>query len=263
MRRLRAALRLAADSADPVRGRLLISLAWAESERGRVDLGFRLLDEAEGLLPADGRPVLHAQRAVLLRRNGRNDLAGPEFDRAVAGLTDRPAAGAGPLDLVKALNNRSLLHLDAGRVGAARDDLARGLRLARRHGLDLVAALVEVNLGCLDVVAGDLPAALGAFAAARPAYQRIAPGRLAALDVERARALVAAGLFREADRCLAGALAQAGAQGQDHTRADALQVRAEAALLAGRPAAAAEWSAAARADFHRRGNRRQIGRAHV
>jgi CHAT domain-containing protein/tetratricopeptide (TPR) repeat protein len=254
VRRLRAALRLAADRADPVRGRLLVSLAWAEAERGRVDLGFRLLDEASLLLPASALPLLHAQRAVLLRRNGRTDRAAPEFDRAIAGLTD-------PLDLVKALNNRALLRLDTGRVSAAREDLGRALTLARRHALTMMAAVAQMNLGCLDYVSGDLPTALGTFSAIRPVYESVVPGRVAVVDIERARALVAAGLFREADRCLAGALARATSQGQDHTRADALQVRAEAALLAGNPLAAATWSATARSGFRRRGNPRHAALA--
>ncbi|MEU4242898.1 CHAT domain-containing tetratricopeptide repeat protein [Actinoplanes sp. NPDC026619] len=254
VRRLRAALRLAADAEPGVRGLLLISLAWAESERGRVDLGFRLLDEAEPLLPPSGRAVVHGQRAVMLRRNGRNDLALPEFDRAIAGLAE-------PLDLVKALNNRSLLHLDAGRVGAARDDLDRALRIALRHGFDPVTPLLRVNVGCLEVVAGNLPAALGAFAAARPDYERFIPGRLSGLYLETARALVAAGLFAEADRELADSVALATELRQDHTRAEALQGRAEAALLAGRPEAALEWAAAARADFARRKNRRRAALA--
>src|SRR5262249_58967488 len=56
VRTLRAGLRLTNQAAahrggDPalaeLHGRLLISLAWAESERGRVEVGFALLDEAE------------------------------------------------------------------------------------------------------------------------------------------------------------------------------------------------------------------------
>jgi hypothetical protein len=250
VRRLRAALKLAA---DPVRARVLISLAWVEAERGRVGSGFRLLDEASALVPPEGRAVLHAQRALLLHRNGRADLAGPEFDLAIAGLTV-------PLDLVKALNNRALLRLDSGVVSGARDDLSRALGLARRHSLTMMAAVAQANLGCLEYVAGDLPAALGTFVAVRPAYEAVVPGRLAALDVERARALIAAGLFREADRCLAGALAQAAAQSLDHVRAEAFQVRAEAALLAG-SSSAAEWSATAQSHFRRRGNPRQAALA--
>ncbi|GAA0496669.1 hypothetical protein GCM10010167_64520 [Paractinoplanes deccanensis] len=251
-RRLRAALRAAGEADPAVRGRILVTLAWAEAERGHVDQGFHLLDEAEPLLPPPTRAVLHAQRAVLLRRNGHNERALPEFDSAIAGLPEHEA----PLDLVKVLNNRALLHRDAGRVGACRDDLTRALRIAHRHDFALLAALIRVNLGCLDVLAGDLPAALGAFGAARPEYERVAPGRLSHLAVERSRALVAAGLFREADRELAAAIAQARAQSQDHTLADALQVRAEAALLAARPIAAVTWATEARTLFLRRGNRR-------
>lgn len=264
VRRLRAGLRLTlADRADPdpalveVRARLLVSLAWAESERGRVDLGFRVLDQADPLMPPSLRPVLLAQRALLLKRSGRNDAALREFDRAIA-LLER---WADPLDLVKALNNRSLVHLEAGHVRAARADLQRGAGIAEEHGLAVPAALTMVNLGCLDVISGDLPSALRAFAAARVRYQALAPGRLANLAVERARALVAAGLFLEADRELAAAIDQASHQRLSHTYADALQVRAEAALLAGRSQAAAHWARQAQDRFLARRNSRRAALA--
>ena len=259
VRQLRAGLRLigaAADSGDPavaeVRGRLLISLAWAESERGRVDAGFRLLDQAEQHITGAQRPVLLAQRGLLLKRSGHNDQALRQYDEAVALLTE-----ASPLDLVKVLNNRSLVHLEAGHIRLARADLHRCGQVAARHGLALHAALARVNLGCMDVVAGDLPSALGAFAAARADYELLAPGRLASLAVERARALVAAGLFTEADRELAYAAEQAAAQRLSHTYADAAAVRAEAALLAGRAQAAAQWAREARARFLGRDNTRR------
>jgi hypothetical protein len=259
VRQLRAGLRLigaAADNGDPtvaeVRDRLLISLAWAESERGRVDAGFRLLDQAERHITRAQRPVLLAQRGLLLKRSGRNGLALRQYDEAVALLTE-----TSPLDLVKVLNNRSLVHLEAGHIRLARADLRRCGEVAARHGLALHAALARVNLGCMDVVAGDLPSALGAFAAARADYELLAPGRLASLAVERARALVAAGLFTEADRELAYAAEQAAAQRLTHTYADAAAVRAEAALLAGRAQAAAQWAREARGRFLGRANTRR------
>ena len=259
VRQLRAGLRLigtAADGGDPavaeIRGRLLISLAWAESERGRVDTGFRLLDQAEQHITPAQRPVLLAQRGLLLKRSGRNDLALRQYDEAVALLTE-----TSPLDLVKVLNNRSLVYLEAGHIRLARADLHRCGQVAARHGLALHVALSRVNLGCMDVVAGDLPSALGAFAAARADYELLAPGRLASLAVERARALVAAGLFTEADRELAYAAEQAAAQRLSHTYADAAAVRAEAALLAGRAPAAAQWARDARARFLGRDNARR------
>jgi hypothetical protein len=259
VRQLRAGLRLigaAADSGDPaaaeVRGRLLISLAWAESERGRVEVGFRLLDQAEQHITGAQRPVLLAQRGLLLKRSGRNDLALRQYDEAVALLTE-----TSPLDLVKALNNRSLVHLEAGHVRLARADLRRCGQVAARHGLALHATLARVNLGCMDVVAGDLPSALGAFTAAREDFELLAPGRLTSLAVERARALVAAGLFTEADGELAYATGQSATQRLSHIYADAVAVRAEAALLAGRAPAAALWAREARARFLGRDNSRR------
>jgi tetratricopeptide (TPR) repeat protein len=264
VRQLRAGLRLigpGADGGDPasveIRGRLLISLAWAESERGRVAAGFRLLDEAERHIPPEQRPVLLAQRGLLLKRSGRNEDALRQYDEAEALLTERSS----PLDLVKMLNNRSLVHLEAGHVRLARADLRRCGQVAARHGLALHVALSRVNLGCMDVVAGDLPAALGAFAAAQADFERLAPGRLASVAVERARALVAAGLFTEADRELAYAAEQAGNQRLSYIYADAVQVRAEAALLAGRAQDAAQWARDARARFLGRDNARRAALA--
>ena len=264
VRQLRAGLRLigpdaAGDAAEfaEIRGRLLISLAWAESERGQVDTGFRLLDEAEQHIPQAQRPVLLAQRGLLLKRSGRNGLALRQYDEAVALLTEQSS----PLDLVKALNNRSLVHLEAGHILLARADLRRCGQVAARNGLALHAALARVNLGCMDVLAGDLPSALGAFAAARTEYELLAPGRLAALAVERARALLAAGLFTEADHELADAAERAAAQRLSYTYADAVQVRAEAALLAGRAAAAAQWARLAQARFLGRDNARRAALA--
>src|SRR5882757_2633362 len=263
VRQLRAGLRLigpggdAPGGGDPavaeIRARLLVSLAWAESERGRVDVGFRLLDEAERHIPRAQQAILLAQRGLLLKRSGRNEEALRQYDQAVALLTEQ----ASPLDLVKVLNNRSLVHLEAGHIRLARADLHRCRQVAERHGLALHVALSRVNLGCMDVVAGDLPSALGAFAAAREDFEALAPGRLSSLAVERARALVAAGLFTEADRELAYAAEQAAVQRISHTYADAVQVRAEAALLGGRPQATARWAREARTRFLGRDNARR------
>lgn len=258
-RELRAGLRLATrhPALRDIHARLLISLAWAESERGRVELGFRLLEEAEALVASPQRPILLGQRALLLKRNGRNAEALRRYDEAIDLLSDLTH----PSDLVKALNNRSLVHLEAGHVRLARADLRRCTEIAARHGLGLHVAMARTNLGCLDVIAGDLPSALRAFARSEADYRVLAPGRLANLAVERARALVAAGLYREAERQLADAVERAAQQQLGHTYADALQVRAEAALLAGEPVAAGRWARRARAAFLGRTNVRRAALA--
>lgn len=255
VRHLTTALRLI--DSDPgstdLRGRILVSLAFAESERGRVAAGFRALDEAEALLPASQRGILFGQRALLFRRIGRDDLALQQFDAAVSVLGEQGM----PVDLIKVLNNRSLLHLDAGRVALARSDLRRAGQAADQHAIARYSAIIELNLGCLDVLSGDLPSALRAFASVRRAYQQLAPGRLANLSVERAKALLAAGLFAEADRELAAALPSAVEQTLANTQVEIHLARAEAALLAGRSRDAAGSAAEARASLLGRGNARR------
>lgn len=256
VRLLRTALRHADGDADR-RGHILVSLAWAEAERGNVALGFELLDEAERLIPPSRRGVLHAQRGLLLRRTGHDGPARRQYDAAVAALD---AAGA-HLDLAKVLSNRGLLHLGAARAGAARADLRRSVELSTRHGYPVVAATARHNLGDLELLAGDIPAALATYGTVDEAYREVAPGKLAELSVDRARALLAAGLYREADRELATAVAQAGRQHLSHVHADALLARAEAALLAGDTRSAARWARAARARFVRRDNHRRAALA--
>ena len=134
-----------------LRRRLLVSLAWAESERGRVEAGFRLLDRAEPMLAPPDRALLRAQRGLMLSRAGRDGPALVEYDAAVAALE---ALGP-PVDLVRALNNRSLVHLEAGPgIAAARTDLRRCAQLAGRHDLGLHQALSTVNLGCSGPAVG-------------------------------------------------------------------------------------------------------------
>ncbi|MFC6022085.1 CHAT domain-containing protein [Plantactinospora solaniradicis] len=267
-RQLRTALRTlngrSAESATEsgvaeLRGRILISLAWVEAEQGHLDLGFRLLDEAEPLIPAHLRWLLLGQRGLLLRRGGRDEVAVREYDTAIALLSEHSE----PVGLVKALSNRGALYLAAGRVGLARADLRRSAQIAGRHGLTMLEALVTHNLGDLDLLAGDLPSALSTFAAVAGVYQDRAPGRLPNLAIDRARALLAAGLLGEADRELATAMEQARAQRLPYVYLDALLARAEAALLAGRPAAARAWATEARARLLRRRNARRAAVAEL
>ena len=256
-RQLRAALR-ELDRSEPtgtaeVRGLILLSLAWSEAEQGRVERGFRLLDEAERLIPPERRGVLYGQRGLLLRRVGQDELALPQYDAAVALLTERSDA----FELAKVLSNRGLVHVSAARVGLARADFRRSAQIAARHGFALPATITRHNLGDLELLAGDIPSALSTYAAVARVYQEQAPGRLANLAIDRAKALLAAGLFGEADRELATALDGAEAQRQDHVSAYALLVRAEAALLAGRPDAALAWATRARSRFLGRQNARR------
>jgi CHAT domain-containing protein len=260
VRLLRQALRIlqnVGESAQPLRGRVLLSLALAESERGAVGAGLQLLDEAEGMLPPAQRGVLHGQRGMLLRRTGRDDMALAEYARALRLLDEQGDAE----EVCRVLLNRAVLHMAAARSGLARADLRRLLDLAERHGFPRLAAKAGHNLGYLDYLAGELPSALRRYAAAARHYAEVAPGMLPVLSLDRARALLAAGLFADADRELDSALQQLRRQRASQDHAEAHLARAEAVLLAGRPAAARRWAARAHRLFDRRDNPRWTARA--
>jgi tetratricopeptide (TPR) repeat protein len=263
-RRLRAALQLLGDRTapnpqpnpqpdpQPLRGRILVSLAHAEAEQGHIDLGWQLLAEAEPLLPPEQRGVLFGQRALIMRRTGRHDSSLPHFDAAVAALR----GSAERADLARALLNRGVLHLDMGRLRLARADLQECIDAAAGHGFTRVLPMARHAMAYVDFLAGDIPAALHAYAAVAAEYTRVKPGVLPVLAVDRARALLAAGLYREADRELAFALGQFRRQRLTQDYAEAQLARAEVALLAGQPAVARRWAVRARTGFLRRHNSR-------
>jgi hypothetical protein len=240
----------------PLRGRILVSLALAESEQGHTSEGLRLLRQAESCLPMDQRGVLHGQRGMLLRRTGRDDLALEEYTEALSVLDE-------PVEIARVLLNRAVLHMAAARSGPAAADLRRCADLAACHGLESLAAKAEHNLGYLDYLAGDIPCALRRYAIVERSYTRHNPGMLPVLSLDRARALLAAGLFTEADQDLANAQSQLGRQRLSQDHAETQLARAEAAMLAGRAGAARRWARRAHALFVRRDNPRWAARAEL
>ena len=265
VRRLGKALEILgpADSDDiatsTLRGRIVVSLALAESEQGHVQVGLDLLAEAETLLPAAERGALYGQRGILLRRTGRDHLAADAYGTALSLLDPERQAE----DVAAVRLNRAVMHLAAVHLGSAQDDLRACLSLAEAHGLLLLAAKARHNLAYLDFLAGDLPSALRAYSIVAGEYAELAPGTLPLLSLDRARALLAAGLFSDADRELQRVVRQLGGQHLSQDLAEAHLARAEAALLADRPTAAGRHAARARARFERRDNPRWAARAEL
>jgi hypothetical protein len=230
--------------------RLLVSLAFAESELGRTDLGLELLAGAASMvLPAD-RGVLLQQRGLLLMRTGRTAEALPLLDAAVP-LLSGPEHG--PV-LVRTLLNRGALHFGSGRIGLAREDLRRCRQLAEDRGAALVVAKAVHNLGVCELLAGDIPAALAAYAEAERGYREAGPGWLPLISRERASVLLAAGLAQEAAGELATAVVEFRRHRLSHELAEAELAMANSALMAGDLPAARRWAAAAERRFRRRGN---------
>ena len=243
----------AADMTDERRAmaaRLLMSLAHYEAEQGRTAQGLRLLDQAEPLTAAADRGVLLLQRGLLCMRTWRDRDALQLFDQAVNLLQDYPD----PAYLARALLNRSFSHLNSGDVRSARADAAWCLRFSAARGLDLLAAKATHNLGFCNLLEGDLPGALRCFSTAAEGYRLKAPSALPVLAMDKARALLAAGLALDAARELDSAIASFRRQRLDQDHADAALARAQAALALGDLTGARRWAVAAQRRFDRRAN---------
>jgi tetratricopeptide (TPR) repeat protein len=238
------------DADRPLAARLLISLAHQEAEQGRTDYGLGLLDLAEAMTAPVDRGILLSQRALLLMRTWRASEALRFFDEAVPLLEDY----ADSVVLARVLLNRGVLHLNVGAVRRARADFARCQRIATGGGHDSLAAKAAHNLGCCDLLAGDIPAALKLFSAAEEGFRLTAPQWLPVLATDKARALLAVGLTGEAIGELGSAIAAFRRQRLDQDLAQAELALAQAALAAGELAVARRWAAAAHQRFQRQGN---------
>jgi hypothetical protein len=228
--------------------RLVLTLALLEAEQGRAEYGLRLLGRAERDVAESDRGHLHSQRGVILLRMGRWAAALTEL------ATAEPLAASDPELLATVLLNRSVLHLNTFNVQLARDDLKRCALVAAEARQPLLAAKAIQNLGYCDLLGGDIPAALQRFDVAARTYRAIAPGVLPALEIDRARALLAAGLAGEAAASLDAAITVLRRQHRDQMLAEAELSRARAAQTAGDLAEARHWAGLAVRRFRARGN---------
>jgi CHAT domain-containing protein len=230
--------------------RMLSSLAHFESEQGRTEYGLGLLDRADALAVAEDRGIVLYQRGLVLIRTGRFGDALGLFDQAVPILQGYPDTA----HLARALLNRGVCQLNTGHVQLARSDLISAERILKAAGLSLIAAKAMHNQGYCDLLAGDIPAALRLFDAAGDIYRAGAPGNLPVLAIDKARALLAAGLANDAAHELDTAIAAFRRQRLDQDRIDAELTRSQAALAADDLAAARHWATAALRHSRRRGN---------
>jgi tetratricopeptide (TPR) repeat protein len=244
------AARQVRDADRAAAARLLISLAHLEAEQGRTEYGLAVLDRAENLTAPDDRGILLSQRALLLLRTWRVSEALRFFDEAVPLLEGYADVAV----LARVLLNRGVLHLNTGAVRRARADFAWCQRLAADGGNRLIAAKAAHNLGCCDLLAGDIPTALRLFNVAADGFRLSAPDWLPVLAMDKAHALLAVGLADDAVSEFGGAIASFRRQRLDQDLAQAELALSLAALAAGTPTAARRWAAAAQRRFRRQGN---------
>jgi tetratricopeptide (TPR) repeat protein len=189
-RRLLERARESADSPDLL-ARIDASLAYVSAEQGDLSVALAMCDAA---LRRDGvqyetSGVLHSQRALVLSRMGDTPAALDAFSMGIAMLTD-------PVELAKALTNRGMVHLERGAGPLAAADFTRAVELFRTSDHTVGAAMAEHDLGCADLLRGDLVSALAHMDAVRPILIPLSPIGVAITNKDRAEALMAAGMTR-------------------------------------------------------------------
>jgi tetratricopeptide (TPR) repeat protein len=188
-----------------LRARTLLGVARCGYEaNGDLGAAMRVLDDAEDLCRhhrlATELIAVQGQRGLLWLRSGDVERAREELDRAEPRLDREPSR-----DAAVVLLNRGALHLDAGAVAAAEQDLEAAAAHAAAIGDRSVEGKALHNLGYAHFVRGDLPLALRRMAESEEAFSDLAPHPVALLD--RSRVLYEAGLVREAVEALEAAAA--------------------------------------------------------
>jgi len=243
-RRLRTTIAYAARSGFPVRAaEARGSLAYVLVLTGRGAAALRELDAAEAAIPEGVSGArLRMQRGLVLSELRRVEEARVALEQALEVLHRAGHDDVTEADIRNNLAIVSMARLDWGQVGAQLD---RAEELFTRAGLAGRTAMVWHNRAIALGLQGAVPAALAAFDESDRRY-RAAGMTTGALSIDRAEALLAAGLVAEA-RTEAQAAATVFAERDN--RVDLVQARvllAEACLLDGDPAAARAAAAEAR-----------------
>lgn len=238
-------------------GLLRMSLAGAFSIRGDRTPALQELTKAEALTTGANRARVLFQRAVVIQRFSEGVDALDAYNRVAPLLAEHDDR----VFLAHTLSNRGLVQTYLGDQVSAKADLERALALYEELNLPSAGAIPLHNLGLVHTRLMDIPSALASFDAAEARLREL--GRpLAGLHVDRAEALLSAGLAEDAF-----ALAQSTARylerrGLHTDLAEALLIGADAALVLGRPDAD-DLAARAASAFHSQSRPGWRDRAHI
>ena len=213
--------------ADEVQARIELSLAYVESERGSVDDGLHQCERAlrHRELTDQFRALVRSQQGLLLMRAGRGVEALQAFTVAESGLVDQSEP------LTRLFLNRGNVHLQLGDVERARGDFERAVLEAQRVPAPVLRAKAEHNLGYVELLTGDIPAALRRMDEARPDLEPLSAAMVAMINQDRAEVLVAAGLTEDAVVVLRSAVGALGSRSLRQQQAEAELVLARLLLM--------------------------------
>ena len=179
---------------DDLRARILMSLAYVESETGDLAAGLVLCDRAARAPSVSPfvRGLVHAQVGLLYAQSGDGQRALDDFSRAITLL-----AGS-DVDLGKAHNNRGLVHLQRRDVTRALQDYEAACAHFERAGDAIAHARALHNVGYANVLAGEVVQAIRLIDAASQVLAPLSAVSRAVGQQDRAEALISAGMATEA-----------------------------------------------------------------
>ncbi|MDQ4213889.1 CHAT domain-containing protein [Microbacterium sp. ASV81] len=186
--------------------------------------------------------MLYGQLGLVALERGDLPQAVLLLDRGIAGIGEE-VEHRGPM-----LLNRSVAHMQAGRLGPAIADLDRAVPDYAATGDDISRAMAVHNRGYAALLAGELVPALEKMGEAYAVLSAESAVNAAICDRDRAEVLRDAGLTRDAERTLERVIRVFGAHRMRQARAEA-EFHLARSLLGHEPERAAVISAAAARRF--------------
>jgi hypothetical protein len=213
---------------------------------GRLQAALRDADAAVASMQGVDRARALAQQGLILQRAGELDRALTVYGVALPALRrhgDR-------LWEARLRSNRAILHAFQGHHGRARSDIMQAADLHAALQKTRALARSKLNLGVIEGMHGDIPAALAAIDRAADEYRK-SGWPMAAPLMEKAEVLLSAGLATEALTVVSAAVSELSQGRKAADLAEARLLLARAQLAAGFPGPASESAAAARRGFTR------------
>jgi tetratricopeptide (TPR) repeat protein len=245
LRHLRAAVRLGERSGSPeLAADARAGLALALNHRGQSRAALRQIEAALTDLTGPARARAQAQRGAILSLLGRIDEALPDYHAALAALRRH----GDPVWVEKLLANRAVIYGYRQEFTAAEHDLREAEQLCVKYDLHLPLGYAHQNLGWVNGLRGDVPAALHYF---EQAEQRLREHGVpvAELLADRAELLLSVRLLAEARQAAGAAVRELEQQRRHLTLPEARLLLAQANLLDGQAGPALEQARAAAREF--------------
>jgi tetratricopeptide (TPR) repeat protein len=247
MQHLRAAVTLGRRARSPsLAAEARMTLAYVLNGRGRSRQALREINAA--VLDLDGveRARAEAQRGAILQLLGRVDEALVSSRRALPALR----RAGDHVWVQRVLSNRAVIYGYQNEFTAAVRDLREAESLCDQHGLGLSAGFVQQNLGWIETLRGDVPAALSHLDTAEQRFRALG-SRLGFILADRSELLLSVRLLSEARQTGEQAVRQIEREGQQIALPEARLTLARAAALDGDSGYAVSQARRAVSEFSR------------